>query len=48
MNDGLFLVARVAPGALGETLDARLNIRTRAALLEYNRCVIVIDRRTMG
>jgi len=29
-------------------LDARLNIRTPAALLEYNRWVIVVDRRSMG
>ena len=86
MNDGLFLVARVAPGALGETLewpgsdeppfqpmdpldflssaevvaiydlyrtqyprlDAGLSIRTPEALLEYNRWVIVVDRRTTG
>ena len=82
MNDGLFLVARVAADSLGETLewlgsdeppfqpmdpldflssaevvavydlyrtqylrlDARLNIRTPEALLEYNRWVIVVDR----
>ena len=64
MNDGLFLVARVAVDSLGEDflnsaevvaaydlyrtqylrLDARLNIRTPAALLEYNRWVIVVDR----
>jgi hypothetical protein len=82
VNDGLFLVARVAADSLGETLewlgsdeppfqtmdpldflssaevvaiydlyrtqylrlDARLNIRTPEALLEYNRWVIVVDR----
>lgn len=82
MNDGLFLVPRVAADSLGETLewlgsdeppfqpmdpldflssaevvavydlyrtqylrlDARLNIRTPEALLEYNRWVIVVDR----
>ena len=82
MNDGLFLVARVAADSLGETLewlgsdeppfqpmdpldflssaevvavydlyrtqylrlDAKLNIRTPEALLEYNRWVIVVDR----
>ncbi len=86
MNDGPFLVARVAADSIGETLewlgadeppfqpmdpldfldraevvavydlyrsrylrlDARLSIRTPEALLEYNRWVIVVDRRSMG
>jgi len=83
VNDGLFLVARVAADSIGETLewlgsdelpfqpmdpldfvgsaevvavydlyrsrylrlDARLSIRSPEALLEYNRWVIVVDRR---